>query len=224
MMHKLFIVTDIRSIRYSDISELYHRMPKDRQSRCDSYRFETDRCLCVLSYSLLLYSLYTEYGAIKFKLGYGPNGKPYLADLPPIYFDQIHFNLSHCNQGIALALSSEPVGVDIEAFDRYDENLIDMTMSAEEAASVRNSRNCDQTFIELWTKKEAFVKYTGSGIEGDVKEILEQHREAHIRTFADRTIGCAISVCSKSEFSREFAPQYISAEDLCRHLMKNTWK
>lgn len=214
-MHRLFIVTDIMSAGDSDISALYPLMPEERRARCDSYRRETDRRLSILSYSLLLYALDTECGTSKARLDYGPDGKPYLADFP-----QLHFNLSHCNQGIALVLSSEPVGVDIESFDRYDEQLIDPTMSAAESAMIRSSANSGQAFIQLWTKKEAFVKYTGKGIEDDIKDILELHGEANIKTFVNPSIGCAISVCSKSEFENGFFPQYMSAESLCRNFIK----
>lgn len=212
---KLFVVKDVMSARESDVRSLYALMPEDRRIRCDRYRHETDRRLSILAYSLLLYSVYSEYGAIKVRLGYGPDGKPYLADSP-----DIHFNWSHCNLGIALAISSEPVGVDIESFDRYDEKLTDFVMSAEESASVRNSQNPDQAFIRLWTEKEAFVKYTGKGIADDMKGILEQHKDVHIRTFADCPEGCAISVCSKSDFAKGFTPLCMSADDLCSNLIK----
>lgn len=214
-MHKLFIVTDVMSVDYSDILSLYSLMPEGRQIRCDSYRHETDRRLSILSYALLLYSLYSEYGTINVSLDYTPNGKPYLRELP-----QIYFNLSHCNKGIALAISSEPVGVDIETFDGYDEKLIDSTMSPEESALIRNSQNCGQTFILLWTKKEAFVKFTGKGIEDDMKDILKLCKESHIQTFVNQSMGCAFSVCAKSELEEGFMPQYMSADVLCRKIIR----
>lgn len=217
-MHKLFIVSDIMSVSHSAVQALYSLMPEDRQIRCDRYRLETDRRLSVLSYSLLLHTVHTEYGATETRLEYGPDGKPYLADM-----SGVHFNLSHCNQGIALILSSEPVGVDIEAFESYDEKLIDMTMSGEESALIRSSEDSDIAFIQLWTRKEALVKYTGKGLEDDVRDILEQHKEAHIRTFVDRSMGCAISVCAKSEFEDGFTPRYMSAADLCHYLTNNSW-
>lgn len=212
-MHKLFIVTDIMSVSYPDVLALYPLMPEERQIRCDGYRYETDRRLSILSYSLLLYCLRSEYGAVKVRLGYSTDGKPYLIDMP-----QIHFNLSHCNQGIALAISSEPVGVDIESSDRYDDKLIDFTMSADESALIRGSQNPEQAFIQLWTKKEACVKYTGKGITDDLKDVLEMQKEIHIHTIVNHSIGCAVSVCCKSEFENGFTPHYMSAETLCRNL------
>ena len=92
--------------------------------------------------------------------GYG--GKPYLAKEP-----DIHFNLSHSGEWAVCAISSSPVGVDIQHCDEGRRDVASRFFHREEIRyldSLPQFRR-DEGFYRLWTLKESFVKATGRGLD-----------------------------------------------------------
>ncbi len=94
---------------------------------------------------------------------YNEYGKPYVPNRP-------EFSLSHCKHGIAVAVDSRPLGIDIESIRENKPELIARTMNEAEQAYIGNSA---VRFTELWTKKEAFLKYKGTGIIDDLLHVLD---------------------------------------------------
>ncbi len=99
------------------------------------------------------------------------NEKPHLADdsISGVSRAPWHFNLSHCRDWAALAISDEAaVGVDIELCNRTN-NLLGIAhryFQADEAAwleTLPETQRGDR-FCELWSLKEACVKWCGLGI------------------------------------------------------------
>jgi len=95
------------------------------------------------------------------------HGKPELKD-----FHNVHFNLSHTKLAIAVAVGDRPVGVDVEGFKQPTQRLLEYTMNPEEILRVQQADHPDQAFSTLWTQKEALFKYTGTGINSSIKELL----------------------------------------------------
>ena len=99
-------------------------------------------------------------------------GKPFLANV-----DNLHFSISHCDKSaykayfvIAVSKAGE-IGIDIELI-RPRRNLLTIAkkyFSVEETVALAESSVPEALFFELWTKKEAYGKYIGSGLN---KEIL----------------------------------------------------
>lgn len=80
----------------------------------------------------------------------------------------LHFNLSHSEDWIALAISDAPVGVDVESSARNNNILgIAKRFFAPAESESLNALPEDaraEKFCELWTVKEACVKWSGLGI------------------------------------------------------------
>ena len=100
-------------------------------------------------------------------IGMGYYGKPYLENLP-WFFD---FSLSHCREFLVVANSfDEHVGADIEDRPlRGQAPNLAAVCSTDELRWLSNSPEVD--FLELWTKKEAFLKLNGVGLSIDPKEV-----------------------------------------------------
>ncbi len=104
---------------------------------------------------------------------YGPNGKPYLAS-PQNSLDGLHFNLSHTQGAVAVAIARQPVGVDIE-IQRDMPDLLEIaeTVFAQETVSaIANAATGPQRrsiFYRHWTLSEALIKATGGGMSHDLK-------------------------------------------------------
>ncbi len=81
------------------------------------------------------------------------NGKPFLKD-----YTNFHFNISHSSSRFAVAISSSPVGVDIEKLCERNLKIANRRFTKSEVAYIDGDTN---RFIEVWTKKEAYIKFGG---------------------------------------------------------------
>lgn len=87
-------------------------------------------------------------------------GKPYLTKN-----SNLHFNLSHSAGAIICAFSIMPVGIDIELVKSYNNKIVKRYFTEDEQDYIFcNEDNINSRFTEIWTKKEAYVKWLGLGI------------------------------------------------------------
>ena len=124
-----------------------------RREQALRYKHTLGRFCCLKSWLMLQKELSTI-GYQLSDFSYNEHGKPYMPIGP-------YFSLSHCKQGIAVAVSDQPVGVDIEGIRHAEQDLIERTMNREEQARICSDRD----FTRLWTQKEAVLKAEGTGIE-----------------------------------------------------------
>jgi len=87
------------------------------------------------------------------------HGKPFLTN-----YEGVYFNISHCSRAVAVAMSYRDVGVDVEGRRRFSDGLLTRSMSEAEQEEVRSSADPEATFARLWTRKEAYFKWLGTGI------------------------------------------------------------
>ena len=106
---------------------------------------------------------------------YNEYGKPFVAEGP-------EFSLSHCKHGIAVAVNEKPIGIDIESIRAADKALIERTMNAREQAQIAAAERPEVVFIRLWTQKEAYLKYLGTGIIDDLHHALDNTGKAVFKT------------------------------------------
>lgn len=92
-------------------------------------------------------------------------GKPYFPSFPGL-----HFNLSHSGSWVLCAVSQAPVGVDIEGIRPRGPSLPRYALSEKEYAQFRRMGEDWPAFYSLWTRKEAWCKYTGQGLKRQWKE------------------------------------------------------
>ena len=95
--------------------------------------------------------------------------------------------------GWILELDRE-VGIDVESRGRYKETLARHILSEREWTDVQNSNDRDLVFTILWTKKEAMVKKTGTGISGGMKQVLDECQQDDITTYIEERYVCSIAM------------------------------
>lgn len=146
-------------------------LPEWRQQKVLSFRFLIDRVLSAKAYLLLCQGLRQKYGITEMpSFDYVGHEKPILRGYP-----DIHFNLSHCRQGVLCVIDDEPVGCDIEEIEpQLDLDLVHHCFNEQEAASITSSDNPCIAFTRLWTIKEAALKLTGEGISDDLPSLFER--------------------------------------------------
>ena len=151
-----------------DLQAALAEISEQRREQALRFRFERGQRTCVLAYLLLKKALREEYGLTQNPLfEYGEHGKPSIVGHP-----EIHFNLSHCRQAVACAVSSRPVGIDVESVARYKDSIARYTMNDEELRLIEAAEHPEVAFTRLWTMKEARLKLTGEGITDDLKTAL----------------------------------------------------
>jgi phosphopantetheine--protein transferase-like protein len=96
------------------------------------------------------------------------DGKPCLEE-----YSSLHVGVTHTDNVVLIALNEKPFGIDCEAIGRTAKNIsriAEKYFSDNERAYVFE-KNADEEsintrFLEIWVKKEAYVKYTGKGLRG----------------------------------------------------------
>lgn len=167
-----------------DISE-------QRMAQTMKFKHELGRRQCVASYLLLKEALSSEYGIEENPLfDYLEGGKPVLRNNP-----DIHFNISHCRIAVAVAVSDEPIGIDIETIRPYKDDLARHVLSDSEYESVVSSSKPDVEFIKLWTRKEAVLKLSGEGIRRDLRTLLTGLENTE--TIVDEVKGYVCTIAMK---------------------------
>jgi len=130
----------------------------DRREKTGKYRFEKDRRLC-LGAGLLAACVLRQAGANDLRIVQAENGKPRLLAYP-----DLHFNLSHSGTLAVCVVSDQPVGVDVEEERDIDLKRFSRCFQPEELAWINGSGNSVHAFFRLWTRKESYLKRTGTGL------------------------------------------------------------
>lgn len=162
------IFDDMTLCTDDEVQKMLPLVSNQRRAQALAFTHVFGRFACLKSYLMLLEIL--DMGNVKPEFAFGTNGKPFLKDYP-----DIHFNISHCRNGIAVVVENYPMGVDIESFRPYKEALVRRTMNEDECKKISGSSNPDIEFTTLWTKKEAVVKLNGNSIIDDVRNVLSNN-------------------------------------------------
>lgn len=89
-----------------------------------------------------------------------PHGKPRL--------EGVEFSISHSGDRIGLAVTTAPVGLDVETENRRaDDSLISYALNETEQKALAglSPEERASAFFQYWTRKEALMKATGKGLK-----------------------------------------------------------
>ncbi len=185
------ICTDISRLTPRDYQTLYEKTSAERKRRADRYRRQEDSLRCVAADALLRYALGTASYTVRKK----PNGKPFIKGK-----ENFHYNLSHAGNWVVIAYGDSEVGVDVEELraDTDIEAVARRFFAAEEQRYVfEDEKNQRQRFFEIWTGKESYLKYLGTGLAKDLTSFSVLSPEANVR-FHHRILpnGSLLSLCT----------------------------
>ena len=86
------------------------------------------------------------------------NEKPYFKDDP-----FVRCSVSHSGSLVVVAMAETEVGIDVEEIkEKPYGRIVERNFTAGEAAEVKDL----ESFLKVWTKKEAYLKLTGDGLSG----------------------------------------------------------
>lgn len=98
-----------------------------------------------------LYDLLSRHIPAPFEILRSPNGKPYVKGNP------VHFSLSHSGDRGIIALSSSPVGIDLEIFKHKSRQSVYSRFTERERGEISGEKD----FLRHWTAREAYIKFLG---------------------------------------------------------------
>ncbi len=138
------------------------------QRKVSFYKNKANEKIKIISYFLLQIGLINLFGIRKIsKIHYSKYGKPYIKKIK-----NIHFNISHTNDAVACAISNSKVGVDILNRNmKANENIVYKLFSKNEIKLWKLSKTKKDKFLEIWTKKEAYIKYKGQPVNHKIANI-----------------------------------------------------
>jgi len=183
-------------------NKLLSLVSNERQERVKKFRFDIDRKLCLYSELLVRYQACRELGIPNEKIIFerNKNGKPFLLSYP-----EFQFNISHTRNAIAVAISNSEIGVDIESIKPNDLAIANRFFTLSEQDYITSHDNPDYAFYEVWTKKEAYIKYIGTGLSTPLNsfDVLDNQIKSMFQTFATKTY--IISTCCNDFFDIGYA-------------------
>ncbi|MBB2934882.1 4'-phosphopantetheinyl transferase [Amycolatopsis bartoniae] len=95
-----------------------------------------------------------------------PHGKPRIKG--------VEFSISHSGDRIGLAVTTAPVGLDVETENRKaDDSLISYALNEAEQKALNGLSAAERAsaFFQYWTRKEALMKATGKGLKIPLQSI-----------------------------------------------------
>lgn len=148
----------------ADDKEMFLRqVSEEKRCKVARYRQEMDgqRTLVgeVLMKVMLAEHLALNVKAIVFKKN--EFGKPYLEGNP------LYFNLSHSGEWIVGAISSQPVGIDVEQIKKADLGIAKSFFAPSEHKAlmeIEDEKEKNEAFYMLWSGKESYIKMIGKGL------------------------------------------------------------
>lgn len=162
-----------------EVQRLLPLVSTQRREQALRYKHIFGQFCCLKSWMMLAESLQNKGLGLE-NWCYNEHGKPFWPNGP-------YFSISHCKQGIAVAIDEHPIGIDIEAIRHADDDLLARTMNKFEQSKIKNQKSkieSDREFTRLWTLKEAIVKAQGVGIQSfEQLQTVIDNRESNIETF-----------------------------------------
>ena len=169
MLYRIF--DDMIQCSEQEVARLLPLVSAQRREQALRYKHTFGQYCCLQSYKMLC-ELLAEWSRVhQLPINqqpiflYNDYGAPYIEGGP-------HFSISHCKRGIAVAVSENPIGIDIEAIRSFKPELMRKTMNEDEQLRITSSAIPEVEFIRFWTQKEALLKLQGTGIISDLHHVL----------------------------------------------------
>ncbi len=174
-------------------------LPENRIEKYNRLKRNSDRDNCVVAYLLLRYAL-RENGIDSFETEVGANGKPFLKS------EKLFFNISHCAEGVAVVVDTEPVGIDVQEIGGFNEKVAKRFFNESENKKINASPDKAKAFTRIWTLKESAIKCEGKSLAnlgefsfGDYENFFEKY-EKKFSCLSEKNV--LISVCGDRYFDK----------------------
>ena len=167
-------------------------LPEDRQKLIDATRNEQVKAQRYTAWDTLLFGM-------RHSLGIEPESAGLVRDANGKWTsDACELSISHCKTAVAAAVSSLPVGVDLEPAEdaRYREALLDRVTTDVEREAFRHVGE-KRMIPVLWTRKEASFKRRGEKSFSPVREDAAKETIVSLLIRLDRAYIVSVATDAK---------------------------
>ncbi|MBQ9742632.1 MAG: 4'-phosphopantetheinyl transferase superfamily protein [Ruminococcus sp.] len=179
----IYRIQNISALTQEEYLEGYKQMSPERQAKADRYTRTDDKRRCVFAHSLLQEMLRDTSQSLPVAIVTDPKGKP------RALHSSVQFSISHSGNYVACVTDSSPVGIDIQTIGNVSPSTIRHTCTEQELLFVWGNNRNEITspdiilrFLQVWTAKEAYLKYTGQGITAGLRSIAVADESGILRT------------------------------------------
>lgn len=167
------------------------KLPKQRLEKVLRYRCAIDKWNCCVSYLLLTYGVKSKFGidVLGENFKFNKFGKPCLKN-----FKNIYFNISHCASGVAVIVSGQQVGIDIQNIEKYNKGVAEHVLHKNEIYDIEKSNDKNYLFTKYWCLKECYVKYYGKCLSKDLK-LVDFSKNIGMMFFKNKKIYKIFNMC-----------------------------
>ena len=194
--------------KFDDAAKYLPLLSDEQQTEIKRYRYEDSKLTRLFAHLLLRNEIKEQTGLTddQITIRRKAYGKPYLYG-----HDDFHFPISHSGRQIAIAAGENAVGIDIEIIKERRMKLAERFFLAEEYQYILDSDDMDEAFYYIWTRKEAYIKYTGEGLRRDLASFSTLNdkgkNRGSYRSF--RTDTAMISIYSEHITDCPIAPVHV---------------
>jgi 4'-phosphopantetheinyl transferase len=180
-----------------------------RREKISRYKHIEDKVLSLYGELMVRMGLSKELGlnTDDLKFDFNEYGKPYCH-----IYNHMKFNLSHTRTCIIVCFSeNKEVGVDVERLSNPPFEIMDLCFHKNEIDYVKNPKVSKiRSFFEIWTKKEAYLKWKGTGMVSNLDKIDTCAIDKKFYSYISEDYFC--TVCS--EDLEEVEIQSLSKQDI----------
>ena len=159
---------------------------EEKKRKLSKYRFNIDMKLSLYAELLIRYQICKLLLISNKEIIF----KPYLHGHLNFYF-----NISHTRTAIVVALSDQEIGVDIEKIKQANLAISNKFFTELEQKYIFDSYDKDKAFYEIWTRKEAYLKYIGNGLKMPLTSFDVQQSKIKSKITTFQLNNYLISVC-----------------------------
>lgn len=199
---RVYFVELDEKIPFLTYEHLLKKLSTEKRDRILKFHFDIDKKLGVVS-DLLVRCLacnYLDVDNSELRFDTNEYGKPFLVGTP-----DFHYNISHTRNAIAVAVSRNPVGIDVEKIREYERGIVNSFFCQKEKTYIVNDiENESKHFYEVWTKKEAYIKWIGKGLSMPLNsfDVFDDKLSCCLETFEKRNY--MISICRTDNIQLDF--------------------
>ena len=149
----------ITEISDADLDRWYREMNAERKKKCNGLQQTLARKQCIAADHFIRKALEEHFGTKEFSLRISPSGKPYVEG------NSIYFSYAHSDDILFYAISSRPVGADVERIRTVSGDPARKICTPGEKEFLSSAKDREEwidRFFYLWTRKEAVFKVEGT--------------------------------------------------------------
>ena len=202
--HNIYFLKINDLVSATEVEKMLTVISKEKLATIMKLKFQKDKKLKLYSEVIIRYLASQDLQVSNSCLHFNTTefGKPYLKDYP-----EWQFNLSHTKNAILVGVSSHPIGVDIEFIDKKSQDFINIAkrffLDSEFNYIIKCPHRQVERFFEVWTKKEAYLKYTSLGLTQSLSSFDVLSEEVDQKLSCWQKDEYMMSVCSESKFTLE---------------------